>query len=54
MCHHSPNFCRAAGPEVFLSELRDFSLLMDSINSSTGVDCFLTTPSFLSAAWKCM
>ena len=43
---------RAGGPEVFLRELRDSELRMDSMRSSSGVDCFRMTASFLSPAWK--
>lgn len=43
---------RGGGPEVFLREFLDFSHLIASISSSTGVDCFRIAASFLSLAWN--
>ena len=40
------------GPDVFLKEWRVFSLLIDSMRSSTGVDCFLIAASFRSPAFN--
>merc|ERR1719228_3082997 len=38
------------GPDVFLKECLVFSLLIDSMSSSTGVDCFLIAANFRSPA----